>query len=94
MATNLAPFIDVKNDGRYNPKNGDCNGSGGTMKTPWVYPLDTIMPGQSIWTEKTANNLPGDRRYVHSANIGKWLPGELQQLDYAIVFRELRKKIS
>lgn len=71
---------------------GDYNGTGGTMNTPWIYPLDTILPGQSLWSEGAVNNTPGDRRYVQSTKIGKWLPGEIHQLDYAIVFGELSNK--
>lgn len=65
---------------------GDRNGSGGTVETPWMWPFDTILPGQSLWTEQTAGNTPSDRRFVQSSGPFTLKPGVVNYITIGAVW--------
>jgi hypothetical protein len=65
---------------------GDRNGSGGTVETPWMWPFDTILPGQSLWTERTSGNTPNDRRFVQSSGPFTLKPGVVNYITIGAVW--------
>jgi len=65
---------------------GDRCGAGGTVPTPWMWPFDTILPGQSAWTEKIAGNTPSDRRFVQSSGPFTLKPGVVNYITVGAVW--------
>jgi len=65
---------------------GDKCGTGGSIVSPWMWPFDTILPGQSLWTERTAGNTPGDRRFVQSSGPFTLKPGAVNYITVGAVW--------
>ncbi len=61
-------------------------GVGGTIPTPWMWPFDTILPGQTLWTEKTSGNTPSDRRFVQSSGPFTLKPGAVNYITIGAVW--------
>lgn len=65
---------------------GSKNGQGGTVNTNWMWPFDTIPPGQSEWTEITERNTPSDRRFVQSSGPFTLKPGVVNYITVGAVW--------
>jgi len=62
------------------------NGYGGTVNTDFVYPGNTYSAspcGSAPWSEVTAGNVPGDRRYIMSSGPFTFEAGSTEVLEYA-----------
>ncbi len=62
------------------------NGYRGTDTTSFMYPDINDLSGRTEWTEKSAGNIPGDRRFIMATGPVTLLSGAKQSVDYAIVF--------
>ncbi len=58
------------------------NGYGGTAPATFVYDGNPVTG--TGWTERTAGNLPGDRRFLQSAGPFKLLPGAVNNITYGM----------
>ncbi len=65
---------------------GDRCGVGGTIITPWMWPFDTVLPGQQPWTEPLSGNTPGDRRFVQSSGPFTLKPGAVNFITVGAVW--------
>tara|TARA_B110000977_G_scaffold192539_1_gene266206 strand:+ start:2218 stop:4077 length:1860 start_codon:yes stop_codon:yes gene_type:complete len=63
-------------DGR-NPSNPLCN---------YMFPGNTDPSFNDEWTEQTANNIPGDRRFIQSAGPFTLQPGAVNQITSGVVW--------
>jgi len=72
-------------------------GIGGTVNCDLMFPGDSdplswstqgVTPNPTLWTEVTANNQPGDRRFLESAGPFTLLPGAVNDLTVGIVWAE------
>jgi hypothetical protein len=68
-----------------------CGGNayGGTIKTPYVYPWTNYLGnpcGPGTWSESTAGNLAGDRRYVLSSGPFNFPAQSMTEIEYAYVW--------
>ena len=62
------------------------NGYGGTVNTDFVYPGNTYSAspcGSAPWSEVTAGNVPGDRRYIMSSGPFTFEAGSTEIIEYA-----------
>jgi hypothetical protein len=63
---------------------GDGTGCGATsMPTDYIF---SGMPYDTGWTEASACNAPGDRRFLMSSGPFSMYPGQTKTLDYAMIF--------
>jgi hypothetical protein len=73
-------------------KNGDCvkygqDGVKGSVCTDFMFPGDPTFSDQSGgWTERSAGNKPGDRRFLESSGPFKLLPGAKNEVTVAVVW--------
>ncbi|MEO6304378.1 MAG: hypothetical protein ABIP51_14530 [Bacteroidia bacterium] len=58
------------------------NAYGGTAPATFVYDGDPVSG--TGWTERTAGNLPGDRRFLQSAGPFKLLPGAVNDITFGM----------
>jgi hypothetical protein len=67
-----------------------CGGNayGGTTKTNYIYPWTNYIgnPCSSPWTESTAGNLAGDRRFILSSGPFVMFPNSSTEVEYAYVW--------
>ncbi len=66
-----------------------CGGNayGGMIPTSYVYPADTYTNGPcggSTWSEVTAANTPGDRRFLQSSGPFDLLPGAVNYITFGL----------
>ena len=66
-----------------------CGGNayGGSVRTSYVYPADTYTNGScggSTWSEVTAANTPGDRRFLQSSGPFDLLPGAVNYVTFGL----------
>lgn len=73
-------------------KNGACvkygaDGTTGNQCTSYMYDGDpTVSNGSGGWTEKSAGNQPGDRRFLESSGSFTLLPGATNNVTVAVVW--------
>lgn len=63
------------------------NGLGGSRVCNYMFPgnTDPQFPGET-WTEKTAGNRPGDRRFIQSTGPFIMKPGQVQRITVGVVW--------
>lgn len=66
------------------------NGIGGSSPCRYMFPDDTDpehpVPPFAKWTEKTAGNRPGDRRFLHSSGPFTLFPGSVNKITVGVVW--------
>jgi len=68
------------------PINYGAQGKNGIDTTSYMFPGTDDLSGRSDWSEITAGNQPGDRRFLMATGPVTFLPGTVQSVDYAIVY--------
>jgi hypothetical protein len=53
---------------------------------PLLFATGGVEPEEGNWTEETAARPPGDRRMIASSGPFTFEPGDIQYLDYAVIF--------
>lgn len=62
------------------------NGKGGSDSASFMFPGQTDPGGRAIWTERTAGNVPGDRRFLQTAGSFSLLPGAVNNVTIGVVW--------
>lgn len=62
------------------------NGRSGVDTCSFMFPGTTDPAGRGNWTEKTAGNTPGDRRFLQSAGPFKLMPGARNEVTIGVVW--------
>jgi hypothetical protein len=62
------------------------DGHSGTDTCSYMFPGTTDPKGRANWTEKTAGNQPGDRRFLQSAGPFKLMPGARNEVTVGVVW--------
>ncbi len=62
------------------------NGRGGTDTASFMFPGSSDPANREAWTEKIANNQPGDRRFMQTAGPFSLLPGARNEVTIAVVW--------
>ncbi len=62
------------------------NGKGGVDTTTYMFPGGDNLTGGPSWTEITAGNISGDRRFLMATGPVTLPSGAMQSVDYAIVY--------
>ncbi|MBC7382060.1 MAG: hypothetical protein H7296_03590 [Bacteroidia bacterium] len=62
------------------------NGRGGTDTASYMFPGKTDPGSRAEWSERTAGNTPGDRRFLQTAGSFNLTPGAVNQVTVAVVW--------
>ncbi|MCU0441228.1 MAG: hypothetical protein MUE96_02430 [Bacteroidia bacterium] len=62
------------------------NGRNGTDTASYMFPGATDPAGRALWTERTAQNPPADRRFLQTAGSFSLLPGAVNRVTIGVVW--------